>query len=252
MTAEAFAVSRTLQAMEVVAFRASTAPEVAGALRINARTARRLLNRLVADGWLTRNEGRGQPYSPTLRIVALAAHVARRSPLVQHAAPAVHALAADLGTASHLAIPSYRSVLCLLRSCGDRGTPPALGELVPGHATAAGKVLLAHRAAWRQSLLAQPLEPLTGRTLVDPARVEREAELTLARGWALEDSEHRPGHRAVAAPVHAPTGEAVAALAACMEAAEDVERVAARVVARAREASAALAATGRERGWLSD
>jgi DNA-binding IclR family transcriptional regulator len=247
VTAEAFGVSRTLQAIEVVAFRASTAPEVAGALRINARTARRLLNRLVADGWLTRNEGRGQPYAPTLRIVALASHVARRSPLAHHAGPAVHALAADVGAAAHLAIPSYRAVLCLLRSRGDRGTSPALGELVPAHATAAGKVLLAHRAAWRRSLLSEPLEPLA-----DPAGVEREAEVTLARGWALEDSEHRPGARTVAAPVHAPSGEVVAALAACVAAAEGVEQAAARAVIRAQEASAALAATGRERGWLSD
>jgi DNA-binding IclR family transcriptional regulator len=252
MTAEAFAVSRTLQAMEVLAFRASTAPEVAGALRINPRTARRLLNRLVADGWLTRTEGRGEPYSPTLRLVALAAHVARRSPLAEHAGPAVHALAADLGGAAHLAIPSYRAVLCLVRSRGDRSTPPALGELAPAHATAAGKLLLAHRGDWRRSLLTAPLEPVTERTLVHPAELERDAELTAARGWALEDSEHRPGIRAVAGAVHAPSGEVVAALGARVPEGGDAEAVAERVVARANEASAALAATGRERGWLND
>jgi DNA-binding IclR family transcriptional regulator len=242
VTAEAFAVSRTLQAMEVVAFRPSTAPEVAGALRINPRTARRLLNRLVADGWLTRRDGRGQPYSPTLRIAALGAQVARRSPLAEHAAPAVRALAADLGAPAHLAIPSYRAVLSLF--------PP--GGIAPAHATAAGKVLLGHRVEWRRSVLAEPLERLTDRTLVDPAEVEREAELAVARGWAQEDSERRPGSRAVAAPVRAPSGEVVAALGACLAAGGDIEAAAARAVARAREASAALAATGRERGWLSD
>jgi hypothetical protein len=44
----------------------------------------------------------------------------------------------------------------------------------------------------------------------------------------------------------------VAALGACLAAGGDIEAAAARAVARAREASAALAATGRERGWLSD
>jgi DNA-binding IclR family transcriptional regulator len=250
MTADAFAVSRTLQALEVVAFRASTAPEVAGALRINARTARRLLNRLVADGWLTRTEGRGQPYMPTMRIVALAAHVAHRSPLAEHVLPAVRGLAADLGVAAHLVIPSYRAVLCLVRAGGDADATPALGELLPAHASAAGKVLLAHRDLWRESLLADPLEPLTDHTRTDPARVTEECELTVVRGWALEDEEQRPGLRAVAAPVRAPSGEVVAAIGACTAA--SAEGFAARAVARADEASAALAATGRERGWLSD
>src|SRR5919109_5229256 len=90
--AESFFVTRTMQALEVLAFQPSSAPQVAGHLRVDPRTARRLLNRLVDEGWLTRSEGRTRMYSLSLRLVALAAHFAERAPLARAAQPVVTAL----------------------------------------------------------------------------------------------------------------------------------------------------------------
>ncbi len=75
---ESFFVTRTMQAIEVLAFQSSTAPQIARALQVDARTARRLLTRLADDGWLTRTEGRATTYSLSLRVVALASHFAER------------------------------------------------------------------------------------------------------------------------------------------------------------------------------
>ena len=54
-------------------------------------------------------------------------------------------------------IPSYRGVACVLH-CDDAGpqhlAQPMLRELLPAHASAAGKVLLAFRQPWRDSILA--------------------------------------------------------------------------------------------------
>ena len=210
---DAFFVSRTMQAMEVLTFQPSSAPQVAGVLRIHPRTARRLLNRLVHDGWATRTEGRRRTYAPTLRIVALAAQLAERSPLAQAAQPVVSRLHAATGTTVHLVVPSYRSVLCLVHASGGPETPPRLRELVPAHATAGGKVLLAHRDAWRESVLELPLEPRTSRTVVDAAALRAGAALVLERGYALEEGELTPAAWSAAVPVRDVEGAVTAALA---------------------------------------
>jgi DNA-binding IclR family transcriptional regulator len=242
MTADAFAVGRTLQAIEVLSFQPASAPPLAGALRIHPRTARRLLNRLVADGWLTRSAGRERTYAPTMRIVAVAAQLAETAPLTRRAVPVVERLHAETGLAAHLAVPCYRSVLCLVHRGGGRDLPPGLRELMPADATAAGKALLAHRAAWRAEVLGQARD-------IDAARLERDLAAVRERGWAAEDGEHAPGVAAVAAPVFAAGGDVDAALAVTGPARRvgggRQRALVALVTAAAEELGGLLGATGR-------
>ena len=210
---EAFFVTRTMQAIEVLAFQPCSAPQVAGALQVHPRTARRLLNKLVAEGWLTRSEGRRRIYAPTMRIVALAAQLAERDPLALAARPAVTRLHEETGLTAHLAIPSYRSTLCLVHRAGGPDARPQVRELVPAHATAAGKLLLAFRDPWRTDVLGRALEPVTARTLVDPAEFAAEAARIAVRGHAVEDGEFLPGLRGVAVPVRDSAGAVPASLA---------------------------------------
>jgi DNA-binding IclR family transcriptional regulator len=213
VTADAFAAGRTLQAIELLSFQPASAPQLAGAMRIHPRTARRLLNRLVADGWLTRSPGRARTYAPTMRIVAMAAQLAESGALPRLAAPVVERLHAETGAAAHLVVPCYGSVLCLVHRGGERDLPPGLRELMPCHATAAGKALLAHRDAWRASVLAKPLGARTSRTITDPSELAEHLVAVRSRGYAVEGGEHVPGVRGIGAPVHGYGGEAVGALA---------------------------------------
>lgn len=213
MTAtESWFVTRTMGAIELLAFGPRSATEVAHGLQVHPRTARRLLNRLVADGYLTRSEGERRMYASTMRIVALAGQVVQRSELAQVAMAHVERLHAETGVAAHLDVPSYRSVLCLVHQAGGSVMLPQLRELVPCHCTAGGKTLLAHREPWRRSVLSQPLERYTDCTLVDPAALLREMAKIRDRGFAIEDREYEPDLRGIAAPVFDRTGEAVAAL----------------------------------------
>jgi len=196
----------------VLAFQPASAPQIAGVLRVDARTARRLLNRLADEGWVTRREGRARTYSLSMRIVALAAHFAESAPLSQAAEPAVEVLHERTGGVAHLVVPSYRSVLCLVRRAGCGDARPGLRELVPAHASAGGKLLLGHRDRWRESVLELPLEPLTERTVVDPAALRAECAAAAVRGAGREDGEFRAGLQGVAAPVRDPAGETVAAV----------------------------------------
>jgi DNA-binding IclR family transcriptional regulator len=213
---EAFFASRSMQALEVLAFGPSTATQLAAELQVHPRTARRLLNRMVHDGWVTRRDGARPTYTPTMRIVALAAQLADRAPLVRHATDVARDLYERLGKPVHVAIPSYRSALRLVRVTGAPDGAPALRDLAPAHAIAAGKLLLAFREPWRDVVLGFPLAPVTANTVVDPDKLRAELDASRDRGYALENEEFRAGMRALAVPVRV-DGEVVAALAVSSE-----------------------------------
>ncbi len=202
-TREAFFVSRTLQALEVLAFQPSSAPQLGGrAAGPPAHRAAAAEPAASADGWATRSEGARRIYAPTMRIVALAAQLAERDPLaLARGAGRRGRLHDETGAVAHLAIPSYRSALCLVHEPGGPDARPQLRELVPAHATAAGKVLLAFRDDWRESVLAGALEP-ADRAHDHGARRSCRRRPQAIRGarHALEDEEFLPGVRGVAVP----------------------------------------------------
>jgi DNA-binding IclR family transcriptional regulator len=212
---EAWHVTRTLRAMELLAIAPRSAPELADALGVHVRTARRVLKRLESEGYVTVSEGRRRRYRPTMRVVALAGQVVERAELTRSAVPHVSALREELGEGCHLCVPSHLLALCLVHApAGTAETPrPQLRELVPCHCTAAGKALLAWREPWREAVLEQRLEAFTDRTTVGPEALRRELARTVVRGYAVEDREFDPDTRGLAAPVFSDTGEAVAALA---------------------------------------
>jgi DNA-binding IclR family transcriptional regulator len=200
-----------MRVLELLAFAPLSAPQLAAALHAQPRTVRRVLARLVADGYVTFSGGARRIYTPTLRLVALAGQVVENSPLARSARPYVALLHERTGATAHLVVPSYQSVLCLLHATGGDGGAPRLRELVPAHCTAGGKALLAWRDRWRESVLSAPLERFTGQTVVDPAALRRILERVREEGHATEDGEYRAGERALAAPILV-AGEAIAAL----------------------------------------
>jgi IclR family transcriptional regulator, KDG regulon repressor len=212
---EAWHVTRTLRAMELLAIRPRSAPELADALGVHVRTARRVLKRLDGEGYVKLIDDRRRRYSPTMRVVALAGQVVERAELPVTAMPHVAALRERVGEACHLSVPSHMFALCLVHDTPDTACAcrPHLRELVPCHCTATGKALLAWRAKWRDAVLEQPLASFTERTYTGPESLRRELRRIVGRGYAVEDREYEPGTRGLAAPVFADTGEAIAALA---------------------------------------
>lgn len=209
--ASAWHVARTMRALELLAYTPLTAPRVAEALGAHPRTVRRVLDQLVAEEYLTCGEGPPRRYGPTMRLVALAGQVLANAPLVQHARPYVLLVQERTDAAAELVMPSYQSVLCVLRAGSDgQVAGPAVQHAVPAHCCAGGKVLLAWRERWRDSVLATPLQR-DGDPATDPLMLRRELEAVRADGYATARAQTAPGATAVAAPVIA-DGEAVAAL----------------------------------------
>jgi DNA-binding IclR family transcriptional regulator len=212
---EAWHVTRTLRAMELLAVQPRSAPELADALGVHVRTARRILRRLECEGYVAVTEDRRRRYRPTMRVVALAGLVVERAELTAIAVPHVTSLRDELGEGCHFSVPSHLFALCLVHApAGTPDTPrPQLRELVPCHCTAAGKALLAWREPWRDAVLSQRLEAFTDRTTVGPEALRRELARTVVRGYAVEDREYEADTRGVAAPVFDDSGDAVAAIA---------------------------------------
>jgi DNA-binding IclR family transcriptional regulator len=143
------AAARGLCALQLLVFHPTSAPGLARAMRLDDRTARRLLFALEDEGYLQRGPGAGRRrhlYSPTPKLLALAAQLAARLPLMTRGHQVVGDLHKQTRLDAFLVIPSYGHVV-VLASSGDRA--PAPWSLLPANDSAGGRVLLAYRDSWR-------------------------------------------------------------------------------------------------------
>jgi DNA-binding IclR family transcriptional regulator len=85
-----------------------------------------------------------------------------------------------------------------------------IGALLPLHATALGKVLLAYRADGAEP--AKELDRFTRRTLATPRALAVNLEQVREAGWAAEIEELTPGSAAIAAPIRGYGGLVVGAI----------------------------------------
>jgi DNA-binding IclR family transcriptional regulator len=76
-----------------------------------------------------------------------------------------------------------------------------VGTLLPAHATALGKVLLAAHRYAAAELATEGLQSYTGATISDPDALTAELGEVLARGWAADVEELEVGVVSIAAPI---------------------------------------------------
>lgn len=89
-----------------------------------------------------------------------------------------------------------------------------IGMRAPGHCTAMGKILLSALPDSQRTeyLQTATLKSFTERTIVDPARLNQEFTQIVTNGYAVDDEEHRPGVRCIAAPVRNQSQDVIAAV----------------------------------------
>jgi IclR family transcriptional regulator, acetate operon repressor len=203
------AAERTAHVLALVLERAPrTADEIAAAVGVPARDVEPLIAGLERHG-LVRRDGAGVRPGPA------ALHFARsgigRADLVEQAGPSMRRLAEESGETVNLMVPTAGGTEAIAQEDGRHllGATSWIGRDVPDHASAAGKVFLAHGV----SEIRPRLERLTPRTLVDPAALEEDLAAVRERGYATLVDELEPGLSVVAAPVRDAGGGVVAALA---------------------------------------
>jgi DNA-binding IclR family transcriptional regulator len=238
-------VARTLRALELLSKRPLSQAELARELGIHPRTARRLLNSLVAEGYATRGTSAvRREFATTSKLVSLAGHITERLDLVRVAAPFVSRLASRTGEAAYLCVVSEDSVVRVLEEGGD--TPfslrPQLGTRLPLHASATGRAALAFSPArLARALDRVASEPSEGS---DPAELLVELASVRERGYAVDDVRDDLETRSIGAPVFDHTGRVAGGLGLSAPTRrlpdERVREIAASVVDAARSLSEAL------------
>jgi IclR family transcriptional regulator, acetate operon repressor len=181
----------------------ATVGELAETTGLPRSTASRLVGALERQGLVQRNGQRGA-VRPGPVLVSFARRTPPSADLVELCREPLDRLAAATGETVNLAVPAPRGVEQLAQRDSRHflGSTNWVGRTVPYHASAVGKVFLAHGAAPPP----EALERLTPQTIVDREELARELETTLEQGYATAVEELEPGLWALAAPLQAHAG----------------------------------------------
>lgn len=183
---------------------------VGRSLGLPKASAHRLLASLQRRDLVEQDEnGR---YRPGFGLVALGLGVLDREPLVVVARPILEAESVSLGETTFLVAhrAGALTVLDKVEGTGFLRAAPRVGECVPVHATAVGKLFLAEDSTLLPAAAA--LERFTDRTARSRKELARAARNAAEQGWAHNRDEWIEGLSVVAAPITA-RGSVVAAIA---------------------------------------
>ncbi|MCP5065474.1 MAG: IclR family transcriptional regulator [bacterium] len=170
------------------------------ALGLGKSSTHRLLVSLTRRGLVEQDERRCYRTGPALVALGLA-HL-EQDPVVAAARPELQAAAVELGETVFLAGPRAGRILVLdqAQGAGFLRAAPRIGEVIPVHATAIGKLVLA-LAPDAVALGESELEAFTERTATSHAALEIEIRRARLRGWAENRGEWIPGMSVVAVPL---------------------------------------------------
>lgn len=210
-------VDRAISILQVLAQQGpSGVTEVSTALAVHKSTVFRLLATLEARGLVRQSSSRGR-YELGYGVVQLAAGATSKHDLSVISRPICQELAETLGETVNIAIHDGDRVLSIDQVIGTSTVTTVnwVGQRTPMHATAAGKVFLAHlpHLELRRALSGR-LERFTEHTVTDRRELERQLDAVGDRGYATSIEEHELGLAAVAAPIQRLDGRVVAAVTA--------------------------------------
>ena len=189
--------------------------EIATQSGLNKTTVFRLLATMEAWGLVEQNRVRGR-YQLGFGVVQLAAGATKTHDLSLLRQEACFELAESVGETVNVAIHDGHKVIIIDQVIGSVGVTTVnwVGQRMPMHATAAGKVFLAHMPSEQlEAILSQGLERYTSHTIVDPDALKQEMIAVCERGYATTVEEHEIGLATVAAPIRSLDGQVVAAVA---------------------------------------
>lgn len=187
--------------------------EIADALGLPKSTAHSILRTLEHVGFVEQDQ-RTARYRLGRGLLDLGSAGIDANELRGRALNWADTLAARSGEEVRLGVLSDGQVLVVHHVFRPDGSNQDLdiGVRLPPHATALGKVLLAHHATAAESVVAGGLDAYTRRTVTDRRQLARALAETRARGWGLSVEEWRPGLAAIAAPVRTSGGLVVGAV----------------------------------------
>jgi IclR family acetate operon transcriptional repressor len=183
--------------------------EIAHRTGINASTTSRILATLVSGGLVEHVTATGR-YRLGVGIIRLANAAGERLDVRSLARPHLEDIARRVQETATLSVPGGHEAVTLdyVQSPLSVRSVAEVGRASAAHATAVGKVFLAHGG----TVPAGPLHAYTERTIVDHDVLRAEAAGVRERGWGQALGEREEDLNAVAVPVLDPAGKLVAIL----------------------------------------
>jgi len=208
-------VDRALAILEILAQRGeSGVTEIAADLGVHKSTASRLMSALLNRGLVDQVSDRGR-YRLGLGLVRLAGSVTSSLDAVSGSRAVTRALASEVGETVNIAVLSDNQVLYVDQVAGPSMVSMRswLGQSVPTHCTATGKVL----TAWLdqpERIAARPTswKKLAPNTITSGEALEKELEQVRKQGFAIANQEMEADFIAIAAPIRDEHDEVTAAL----------------------------------------
>lgn len=201
--------------LNILAHRDSgTLSDLAREAKVAKTTALQILDTMVQIGWVERAAMGHYRLGVGLYLLGMAASQHRS--LREVATPVMQQLVAATGLTAHLAVyqDGAGMVVEKIEGPGFIKFGTHIGQRIPLHHTAMGRVLAAHleESELDRALHERGMIRNTARTITDPAQFKALLPQVRLLGYALEDEEDEPGVRCVGAPVRDLSGQVVAAL----------------------------------------
>lgn len=188
------------------------ASDIVAATGMPNSTVARILRTLVAENLLQRQ---GADYSIGLRVTAWSAAANAGSDLIATARPIAARLRDESGESCGVYIRQGRTRVSVLQQESTKSIiyRGYVGQVMPLHAGAAGKVFMAYDAEALTAALNEGLTPFTARTVVDRGVLDRQLEQIRGQGWAFTEEEREAGLNSLAAPIYGSGGRVAAVIA---------------------------------------
>ena len=191
---------------------AMTLADITAATGLVKSNTHRVLKTLIHCGYARQDPG-GR-YRVTLKMWKLGSHVSEHMHIRGIARPHLRRLSELTGETVHLSILENGEVTYLEKI--DSPHPVAaysrLGGGGPAHCSATGKALLAFAHDDVRQRITASLRRFTARTIIEPAKLERELQTIRKNGFATTRGEWHEAVSGIAAPILAQEHVAVAAV----------------------------------------
>lgn len=210
-------IDRTLDILEQLA----TAKEGLGvtelgeAIGLHKSTVYRLLSALAERGYVEKDP-KTSAYKLGLKLIEISGLFLKKLELKTEALLYMRQLVEQLGQPVHLAILDGGEIIYIekVEAVNSIRMYSQIGRRAPVFCSAIGKVLLAGLSPEQRTEVVNGLcfKKFTDRTLLDKTALAAAVQVVSQQGWAVDNEEHEPGIRCIAAPVSDYTGKIIAAI----------------------------------------
>ena len=177
--------------------------EMARRLDLSKTTVFRIVRSLEAEGWLVQSADSSK-YRLGFEILAVASSLYRRYDWRNIALEVMTDLKNIVEETVILSAYAVDAGICIEKvDCAEQiKLTSERGQIIPLHAGATGKTLLANIAKEEQErILQKELTRYTDRTLVDPMKLREELEQIRKQGYAVTTGESNEGAMAIGVPI---------------------------------------------------